>query len=283
MAVDSTTSFVRKLAHNDASIRASAFEALQAYLKSKAAAKLDLFEMQKLWKGLYYAMWYCDKPIPQQSLAGDLGKLFSEVVPQEKLAIFHEAFWIILLKEWPTIDKWRYDKYLMLVRRVIRHQLFRLADNEWSQSQVDEFLAVLSNYPLANNMKFPQSLAYHVCDLYVDEIEYVIFKDFRDYSQEDDEDESLDDESESEETKPPAKETKSKLSEEEIALKKKEIVENTPLSKLITPFETLAATAKNKAMRTKCKEEVLENAKLVEWSVVNNKDESDSEDEWTGF
>lgn len=290
MAKDATTPFVRKLAHNDTATRNAAFKSLQAFLKSKSSKNLDLLEMEKLWKGLYFSMWFCDKPIPQQALAGNLGKLFSEDVPQDKLAIFHEAFWVILLKEWPSVDKWRLDKYLMLVRRVLRHNFFRLEANGWPQEQVDEFVTVLQKYPLSDNQKFPLSLAYHVCDIFIDEIEYVIFKDFRDFSQEDDIPEELDDDSDDEDsdaekeepTKQDQKELK-KESEEEIASKKAAIVAKTPIAALIAPFESLAATAKNRALRSKIKDEVLADERLEEWEVVKNDDASDSEEEWTGF
>lgn len=286
-----SSAFVRKLAHNDPTIRKSAFKALTKYLQSPLGQKLRLLDLEKLWKGLYFCMWYCDKPVPQQSLAGDLGELFSKVVPQNKLTDFHRAFWVVLLREWYSIDKWRVDKFMMLVRRVIRHQFFRLSENGWDSEEVAAFVDVLGEYPLANNPKFPQSLAYHVCDLYLDEIEYVVFKDFRDYSEEsmgeESSDESDDSESEDEsdsETKEEKKESSSKpsLSEDEIDAKKKEIIAQTPVSALLTPFKNLAESATNKAMRTKCKEEILDDDRLTQWAVTE-REESEDEDEWTGF
>lgn len=300
MAKD-TNAFVRKLAHNDASTREAAFSALKKFLKSKSSAKLDLLEMEKLWRGLYFAMWYCDKPIPQQNLAGNLGELFSDIVPEQQLPAFHEAFWVIIAKEWPTMDKWRLDKYLMLVRRVLRHLLFRLNAHGWPSDEVESYLAVLKKYPLSDNAKFPQSLSYHVCDIYLDEIEYVIFKEFREYSEEmdsdDDDDEEEEEEEEDEEDgddksdseneedngKAEKKAKKAKLSEDEIAEKKKQVLKDTPLAQLIEPFQTLAKSAKNKALRKKCQEEVTEDDRLKAWGVVESVAEEDSEDEWTGF
>lgn len=286
-----TNTFVRKLAHNDASVRNAAFKALCNYLKSKSSAKLDLLELEKLWRGLYFSMWYCDKPIPQQNLAGHLGELFSKVVPDNKLKLFHQAFWEVMAKEWYSLDKWRIDKFYMLVRRVLRHQLFRLEAQGFPKKETADFLDILKQYPLKNDTKFPQSLAYHVCDIYLDEIEYVIFKDFRDYSQEDDvEDEeegsSSDDEKEedstNEEEEKEEKPEKAELSEEEIEAKKTAICAKTPLATLVEPFQELEKSAKNKAMRAKCKEEVTEDERLKKWGVLEDKTE-ESEDEWTGF
>lgn len=288
MAQD-TNAFVRKLAHNDPATRLAAFTALKNFLKSKSSSKLDLLEMKKLWRGLYFSMWYCDKPIPQQNLAGNLGELFSEVIPQQKLAEFHQAFWEVLGKEWPSLDKWRLDKFLMLVRRVLRHLLFRLEAHGWPESEVKEFLDVLKLYPLSDNAKFPQSLAYHVCDIYLDEIEYVIFKEFRSDIQEDESDDESDesdnseDEDDEEKEEKPAKSTKKKLSEDEIEKKKAEIVASTPIALLVEPFQTLAKSAKNRALRKKIQDEVTEDDRLKAWCPVEGADEADSEEEWTGF
>lgn len=285
-----TNTFVRKLAHNDAATRNAAFKALSNFLKSKASGKLDLLEMEKLWRGLYFSMWYCDKPVPQQNLAGKLGELFSKVIPENRLKLFHQAFWEVMAKEWHSLDKWRVDKFYMLVRRVLRHQLFRLADANWPQKQTAEFVAVLKQYPLVDDSKFPQSLAYHVCDIFLDEVEYVIFKDFRDYSQEDnedsdesdDDDDSANNSTEEEESREEKTPKTTQLSEEEIAAKRAEICRQSPLAVLIAPFQELAKSAKNKAMRAKCREEVTEDSRLKEWGVLEEKEE-ESEDEWTGF
>lgn len=283
-----TNTFVRKLAHNDAATRLAAFTALKKFLRSKASSKLDLLEMEKLWRGLYFSMWYCDKPIPQQNLAGNLGELFSKVIPQAQLADFHRAFWVIISKEWPTLDKWRLDKFLMLVRRVLRHLLFRLETDSWPTEEVQSFVDVLKEYPLSDNPKFPQSLAYHVCDIYLDEIEYVIFKDVRDYSQEDEsdsesdeEDEENDDDDQEENTK--SAKSKKQLSEIETEKLKAEIISRTPIAKLVEPFETLAKSAKNKALREKIKSEVTEDARLQVWGLGASDDGADSDEEWTGF
>lgn len=278
-----TTNFVRKLAHNDAATRNAAFTALKNFLKSKALKKLDLLEMEKLWRGLYFSMWYCDKPIPQQNLAGNLGELFSQVVTKPNLPNFQRAFWAIIAKEWPTIDKWRIDKYLMLVRRVLRHSLFRLQAENWKDEDIESFLEVLQEFPLRDDPKFPQSLAYHVCDIYLDEIEYVIFKDLREDSQEDESEEEEGEEEKDEEEEETKKSEKKQLSEDVAEKLKAKIIKETPFAKLIEPFEKMAATAKNRALREKIRSEVIEDERLKPWGVVASDNSADSDDEWVGF
>lgn len=304
MAVE-TSSFVRKLAHNDAATRSAAFDSLCSFLTSKSLAKLSFLELKKIWKGLYFSMWFCDKPIPQQDLAGNLGKLFSEVVTADQLEAFHQAFWAVILKEWHSIDKWRLDKYLMLVRRVLRHLLFRLASEDWTEGKIDLFLSVLNEYPLGDDVRFPQSLTYHVCDILLDEIEYVVFKDFRSYSEEndadddedsneEDEDEDADEDADKNEkmndaqTKNNGSEATSMdvfkdLSEEELAARKKAVATTTPIASLIAPFQKLAVSAKNKALRAKIQEEILNDERLKQWGVLEIEEDEGSGDEWTGF
>ncbi|KAF3993453.1 hypothetical protein FT663_00476 [Candidozyma haemuli var. vulneris] len=280
-----TNTFVRKLAHNDAAVRSAAFQALKNFLKHKESKGLDLVEFEKLWKGLYFSMWYCDKPIPQQGLAGNIGKLYSEVIPEENLKDFHEAFWLVISKEWPTIDKWRIDKYLMLIRRVIRHQLFRLEASEWQEEQLDNFLSVLHALPLSDDPKMPKALSYHIVDLFLDEIEYVIFKDFRDYNEEAEEDDEEDDEEDEEEKEEEAEDKKDskEAADDDVAEKKKAILAKTPIKKMLVPFESTAKEAKFKPLREKCKE-LLADERLQEWSVVEKETSNDSDDEeWTGF
>lgn len=290
--LSTTKTLVRKLAHNDASVREEAYNALKSFLKSKLSKKLDLLELEKLWKGLYFSMWYCDKPIPQQSLAGNLGKLFSEVILESCLKDFHEAFWLVILKEWPTIDKWRIDKYLMLIRRVIRHQIFCLNASQWPQEQLDDFLNVLQSLPLSDDPKVPKALSYHICDLFLDEIEYVIFKDFRDYSEESDEDEEDeesdddddDEDDEKDKSEKPSLQKNTEKTEEEIRTKKQEILSSTPISKLLEPFRHTSLNAKFKPLREKCKE-VLYDDRLKEWGLIKSDDKDDDSDdeEWKGF
>lgn len=283
--LSNTNTFVRKLAHNDAAVRLAAFGALSTFLKKKPSKKLDLIEFEKLWKGLYFAMWYCDKPIPQQEFAGNIGKLFSEVVQEPKLKEFHQAFWLIMSKEWPTIDKWRIDKYLMLIRRVIRHQLFRLEALKWKKEVLEDFVSVLQDYPLSDDPKMPKALSYHICDLFLDEIEYVIFKDSRERDEELNEEEQSDEESEQEDEEKNEKEEEKETEKDasELDKKKKAILAKTPINKLLVPFQETAKLAKFKPLREKCKE-VLEDERLQEWGIVE-KDESDDsdEEEWTGF
>lgn len=269
----STSTFVKKLASSDRLARESAFESLQKYLKSKSTSQLSLLDLEKLWKGLYYAMWCSDKPKPQESLAENLGQLFSEVVPIKALASFHEAFWVIIIREWPEIDQWRIDKFYLLIRRVLRHNFKRLQSISWEEKEVSKFLAVLEKLPLSGDKSISVALPYHLGDIYLDELEVVLFENL-----EEDEIDDVED-----------KEERVELLKQALAEKLK-IVDECPIKSLLSPFEKLSKSALLKTLREKIKAEVLEDQRLKDWGVVesesaeeNDDEDEDTDSEWKGF
>lgn len=254
----SSTAFVKRLASNDDKVRDQALESLRKFLGAKNLTKLLLLDHDKLWRGLFFAMWYCDKPIPQQNLAEDLGQLFSKVVFKSSVVPFYHAFWDIMIKEWPQVDKWRVDKFLLLIRRVVRHMFKFLSLQNWDLSLIDSYLETLQDTVLLGLDKVPSALPYHVIDLYLDELERVMFDI-------DGEEEEVNDEVE--------------LSNEE----KQAIVAKVPVDTLISPFKRLSTDAKMKTLRERSLE-VVQDERLVEWGLKEAKHEdSNSDDEWQGF
>lgn len=269
----STSSFVKKLASNDRATRDAAFEALKKFLASKQS-KLSLLDYEKLWKGLYFSMWFSDRPLPQQRLAERLGELFSQVIPLLQFETFVEAFWVVIIKEWPSIDQWRIDKFYMLIRRVVRHCLLRLQSQKWDRQLVTQYNAVLRKSPLSGDPTISMALPYHLCDLYLDEIEVVLFSD--ELRAEGDE---IDAAAEPER-------------HQKFIAHKRALVEEAPIIQLIEPFAELRKLALLKTLREKCAEEVVDDERLVEWGVTKNSssgeeaapsDDSDSDGEWNGF
>lgn len=229
--------------------------------------------MMKLWKGLYLAMWFCDRPAPQERLAEQLGELFSGFISEKQFGDFLAAFWSIMIREWPEIDQWRVDKFLLLMRRVLRHSLIFLKKHQYKELLVTDYLKVMEEFPLCGDKSVPYALPYHLCDIYVDELETVMFGDLNSDLEQDEE------------------------NNKEVLEKKLEIASVTPIINLIGPFAALNKNASLKTLREKCKDDVLDDKRLVEWGVVESKgksassdenrdeqdDEDDEEEEWTGF
>ncbi|KAG5422351.1 hypothetical protein I9W82_001446 [Candida metapsilosis] len=273
------SNFVKKLASNDKPTRDAALESLKKFLISKSSKSfsISLLDAEKLWKGLYYSMWFCDRPKAQERLAENLGKLYSENINSNEVFLrFVEAFNLIMIKEWSDIDQWRIDKYYLLIRRVLRHNFKYLKQHEWDGELVNDWVDVMSRTFLSGDAKVPVALPYHLCDIYLDELQLIMFEEL--------EEEELDKED------PEYLQKYEKLMREKI-----DIVEGVPVLKLIEPFQTLNKEAKLKPLREKCKEDVLDDERLVDWAVIEDDSDSDSdekdgsaeeeeeEEEWKGF
>ncbi|KAK7423432.1 hypothetical protein QQZ08_009112 [Neonectria magnoliae] len=167
-AHESQMPFIRNLASSDRKLRTSALESLQTFLASRPA--LAEADAQKLWKGLFYALWMTDRPVPQQRLAADLAALLFRLQPACAVP-WLRAFWAVVGAQWTGIDVLRLEKFLLLVRRVFAAHV-RLARQ--NPDTVPALLAVLAEYPFdpeGDLRKVPVGVRLHVLDLWVDELD----------------------------------------------------------------------------------------------------------------
>ncbi|OAA65578.1 nucleolar protein nop52 family [Niveomyces insectorum RCEF 264] len=110
-----------------------ALESLKLFLSTKYASAspsiLTARDAQKLWVGLFYALWMADRAPAQQRLCADLADLPRAVrLPDAAVAVWLRAFWETMARQWTTgIDVLRMDKFLLLVRRVLAAQLAWMA------------------------------------------------------------------------------------------------------------------------------------------------------------
>ncbi|KAB8339196.1 hypothetical protein FH972_022130 [Carpinus fangiana] len=112
----------------DPEIRSQALTTLTSYLtRPQPFTTLDCL---KLHKYLFYAVYMSDGPLAQQQLCTDLACLIyplpgtpsstSTTISKDNLLPFLDAFWQTIAREWNRIDRLRMDKYLLLVRLVLR-------------------------------------------------------------------------------------------------------------------------------------------------------------------
>lgn len=158
--------------NTDRKLRTKSLESLRNFLSARqVASTLSPLDVLKLWKGLFYALWMCDRPLPQQALAQDLADLVY-VLPDreggEVVAAWLRGFWATMAREWTGIDVLRLDKFLLLVRRVLGASLawMKVREEEgtqkkrrssgkekktsrWDKKKVDAVLGVLGDYPFA--------------------------------------------------------------------------------------------------------------------------------------
>ncbi|KAL1955138.1 hypothetical protein VTO42DRAFT_9002 [Malbranchea cinnamomea] len=108
------TPFVRELASSDRKVRDKALESLTLFLKSRR--DLELVELLKIWKGLFFCFYHSDRPLTQQSLARALSYTLLPSLPEPILQPFLRAFWITMSRDFHSLDRLRLDKYLYLIR-----------------------------------------------------------------------------------------------------------------------------------------------------------------------
>lgn len=150
--------FAQHLASNEPRIRNKSLARLKKWLKLRSQtdeAEFSFDGMMKLWKGtwlysiarsifiyssirmsmlsciqtkhaiehlagLFYCMWMADKPLIQEELADSISSLINMFAKPSQSYRFIEAFFKTLGRNHDNIDKFRIDKFLMLVRRFLR-------------------------------------------------------------------------------------------------------------------------------------------------------------------
>ncbi|KAF7868369.1 hypothetical protein EAF04_004901 [Stromatinia cepivora] len=181
------TKLIKELAANDKKTRDAALSSLRTYLSS--SRPLTPLDYLKIHSGLFYSMWMCDRPLPQQSLANSLASLLS-TLPPSKQAPFYTGFWNIMCKEWERIDVLRMEKFLLLVRRYLAAGFEVIVSSGESSGKKkgdskksaesgisgagEEVLGVLSEIPCGagpDAQRTPNGMRFHVIDIWVDELE----------------------------------------------------------------------------------------------------------------
>ncbi|KAG2386665.1 hypothetical protein C9374_002409 [Naegleria lovaniensis] len=168
----------KDLAATDEGIRTSAISKFIPFLKDAPFNKLDLetnfIDFRKLWKGALYGFWLCDGEFKQH----EMGQLLAECIhnvkgtsenPHELPIAFLRAFFDELFETWPRLDKYRMDKYLMLVRKVMQQAFVCLNKTfHYKPEVVEEFIDFILEDGVFNNMErnLLSSLQIHVAELF---------------------------------------------------------------------------------------------------------------------
>ncbi|XP_052867442.1 ribosomal RNA processing protein 1 homolog [Anopheles cruzii] len=164
--------FARVLAGNDPKLRRKVLKNLETWLTTRSQSTFAFSDADflRLWKGLFYCMWMSDKPLVQEELAESLGSLVSCFKHGVPIALqFFKAFLITMGIEWYGIDRWRIDKFMMLVRRVTRRILFVVHENGWQTEHVGLFVKILES-TILNSDAAPFGLSNHFNDMLLEEV-----------------------------------------------------------------------------------------------------------------
>uniref|UniRef100_A0A061SC00 Ribosomal RNA-processing protein 1 n=1 Tax=Tetraselmis sp. GSL018 TaxID=582737 RepID=A0A061SC00_9CHLO len=163
--------FARALGSTDFQTRDKGLNALTRWLATRSSVpELDLL---KLWKGIFFCFWHSDKAPYQAELAEKLAEIQSHLKAEVAFAYF-AAFLKTIRREWLGIDRLRLDKFMMLIRRFLRHMFVLLGKSNWDIEAVRRYTQHLVDGCLCPSDTYPAiGVAYHIADIYVEELELV--------------------------------------------------------------------------------------------------------------
>ncbi|KAI0347723.1 Nop52-domain-containing protein [Trametopsis cervina] len=164
----------KHLASTDKKTRDKAVKDLSVFLSDPARAAMPPAEMAKLWKGIFYCFWMSDKPLVQQALASSLAELLLSIPTPTTALEFLRGFWESTVREWAGIDRYRIDKFYMLIRRFTNAAFRLLMRESWPAPLCAQYTDILTarGGPLCpDDIKVPPSLAYHLADIYLEELD----------------------------------------------------------------------------------------------------------------
>lgn len=143
----------------------------------QTSKEIPSFELLKLWRALFYSVWLCDRPLTQQALTDDLANILIKI-HSINFSTFLDAFWVIMAREWEGLDRYRLDKFYLLIRRYFAASLRRLKNQNWDDDWTDDFLKLMEHIPLnLDNIKVPNGIRFHIFDIFLDEFERVMKED----------------------------------------------------------------------------------------------------------
>ena len=166
----------KRLACSDPRLRLKAYLAVKRLLtRSGTNHDSDLCSwtsLLALWKALHYMLWMQDQPLLQEEVVDRLATLLltidgSNIIIRWRLV---RAFWATQSREWHTLDYWRTDKFLLLVRRVLSTCLQLLSAADWSQQEVILFKEGIVDEVIWSKVKGSLGLRMHVADIFVEEL-----------------------------------------------------------------------------------------------------------------
>ncbi|EXJ82133.1 hypothetical protein A1O1_08202 [Capronia coronata CBS 617.96] len=190
---------VKDLASSEPSVRRSCLKKILSHLNDRApSSPLTPTQCLQLWRGFYVALYMHDSKnaVSVQNLTAELagtvktmaakdaetdddGDAGSEGKPSWS-ETWAAAFWETICREWVSIDQWRLNKVLLLVRFFLRETFnvsfgYVVTDEsdakKGSKILISRQRQVVETWPLSpRERKVPDGLRLHVLDVWADEL-----------------------------------------------------------------------------------------------------------------
>lgn len=134
-----------------------------------------LSEMVRSWKALYVCFWLTDKIDVQQDLAARIADLLTKNQDREFGLLFVRAFFITLVREWPTLDSHRTDKVYFLTKALLSRSFRLLQSGGWVDCR--GFSTILSELIFqprefaSPHAVCPDSIRYFIAEYFLPQLE----------------------------------------------------------------------------------------------------------------
>lgn len=162
---------VARLAHNEKKERTKALKLVSRFLSREES--ISETEMLKLWKGLFYSMWMCDKQHAQMDLASRICSLVHNLKPKV-LITFLRTFFDTICREWPGLDRFRVDKFYMFVRKMVRAMFQEMSNRHWDIDFVTDLVTVFEISSMRPKVPSQRGVCMHMIDVYFPELIAVV-------------------------------------------------------------------------------------------------------------
>ncbi|KAL8136386.1 hypothetical protein V2J09_002387 [Rumex salicifolius] len=172
-AAASGTALIKSLGACSSSTRSKTLKALISWLllQHQPQPPLSDDELKKLWKGLFYCVWHCDKSINQANLINRLSSLLLSLSPPLSVLYFSH-FLLALRREWAGIDRLRLDKFYLMIRVFIAKLFELLNKKKWRLDVVEEYWGALEDrlFVSLKDKSLGDGVTYHVVSVFCEEI-----------------------------------------------------------------------------------------------------------------
>ncbi|KAI6177993.1 hypothetical protein M3Y98_00452800 [Aphelenchoides besseyi] len=166
--------FAETLSSNLPKTRRRALNRLHDYIRKTSTSKQftpDSFD--RMCRGLHYAMWMQDKMLNQEELSDEYGSLIELLSTENEIIEYMRSMLRTLSKHWMNIDRWRIDKFLMLLRRLFRAFFVHLHNKNWDDQLVEDAILFMQQTlitPEDGGVHEPIKL--HFASIYLEELDY---------------------------------------------------------------------------------------------------------------
>ena len=74
----------------------------------------------------------------------------------DQVMLFVKVYFITIIREWVGIDKWRIDKFMMMLRSMLKQSFAYICSKKWNKDLIETFTKIILELPCnINDASFP--------------------------------------------------------------------------------------------------------------------------------